>query len=168
MKWRQPLQLEDGYVPIDLFGKDHWSTLAYAETCLVDRGGFQVGFDARMRQGRAHFRVMARDCPRPKHNRGGPNMGMVMAPEHSTILKDGSVVQGHDDWHCVQDLVNAGLMGAKVPNTDTILPLTDAVEPGMGMGLTPLGQRVIGQLRAWKAFGGGFGDFAPQIEAVGA
>ena len=45
------MKLEDGYVPPNLFGKDHWSTLAYMETIMVDCGGFQVGADPRMRAG---------------------------------------------------------------------------------------------------------------------
>lgn len=156
------MRVEDGYAPMAQFGKDHWSTLAYAETCLVDKGGFQVGFDPRMRQGRAHFRVMSQECPAPKQNPNGSSMGVVMQPEHATRVK-GGVIEGHDDWHCVQDMVNAGLMGIK-RGDGLVIPLPDEVDAGTFLHLTPLGQRVVGQLRAWKAFGGNFGDFAPQLE----
>lgn len=158
------MRLEDGYVPAALFSKDHWSTLAYAETCMVDQGGFQVGFDGRMRQGRAHFRVMSRDCPRPQQSKKcGPRMGVVMQPEHSTRLKGGAVVAGHDDWHCIQDMVNAGYLGIK-RGDGLVLPLPDEIDAGVRLHLTPLGQRVVGQLRAWKALGGHYADFAPKLE----
>lgn len=161
------MKLEDGYVPLALFGKDHWSTLAYIESCLVDKGGFQVGFDPRMRQGRAHFRVMRRDCARPQQSRTGADMGVTMDAKYSTRLRDGVVVDGHDDWHCVQDMVNAGLLG--IPRGDgLVMPIAEDVDPGVRLQLTALGQRVIGQLRAWKAFGGNYADFVPQIEAADA
>ncbi len=43
-------------VPVELWSKDHWSTLAYIETVMVEHGGrFEVGWDPRMRQNRRNF-----------------------------------------------------------------------------------------------------------------
>lgn len=143
------------YVPLSNFGKDHWSTFAYADTVIPDHRGFQVGFDGRMRQGRRHFRVMHEDCPTPRRTRhAGVHQSMVMDNRYSTKLKDGTVVEGHDDWHCVQDLVNAGLMGIK--RRGMIVPLAEDVEPGVDLFLTPLGERFVTRLKRHKAEGGSF------------
>ncbi|UTU09558.1 hypothetical protein CcrBL47_gp272c [Caulobacter phage BL47] len=150
------MTLDDGYVPITLFGKDHWSMLAYAEIEAVECGGFQVGFDARMRQGRQHFRVMHEECRRPKRINGG-HQGVVMRAEHGSRLNDGTYIENHDDWHCVQDMVAAGLMGVK--KRDLILPLVEEMEPGVFLHLTSLGHDVVSRLRRHKADGGNFAGF---------
>jgi hypothetical protein len=144
--------MSDDYVPLANFGKDHWSTLAYADTIIPDHRGFQVGFDGRMRQGRAHFRVMQRDCPHARRDR--QVSAIVMDNRHSTVLKDGTTVSGHDDWHCVQDLVAAGLMGVK--RDGLIVPLVEEVEPAVDLFLTPLGEKFITALKRHKADGGSF------------
>ncbi len=150
------MDLED-YVPVDNFGKDHWTTLAYAETVMVDCGGFQVGCDARMRQGRRHYRVMREMCMNPKRISGRSSAATVMDLKYSTVLKDGTMVQGHDDWHCVQDMANAGWL-----HVDGYAS-ADAVEPGAILHLTALGRTVADQLRAHKAAGGTFASFTPQV-----
>jgi hypothetical protein len=33
------MRADDGYIDIHLWGKDHWSTLAYIETVMVECGG---------------------------------------------------------------------------------------------------------------------------------
>lgn len=147
------------YVPLSNFGRDHWSTLAYADTIIPDHCGFQVGFDGRMRQGRAHFRVMHGQCPTPRRTRpAGVSQSMVMENRYSTPLKDGTTVEGHDDWHCVQDLVDAGLMGIR--RGDLIVPLVEDVEPGVDLFLTTLGEKVVTALKRHKADGGSFRSWA--------
>jgi len=151
------MTLEDGYVPVAKFGKDHWSTLAYAETVMVDCGGFQVGLDPHMRQGRRHYRVMREQCIRPKRmGRVSPDMAMIMDMKYSTRLNDGTMVESHDDWHCVQDMAEAGYfrVGAE-PAT------ADRVEPGVILHLSPLGRTVADALRQHKANGGTFSTFVP-------
>jgi len=142
------MRLPDGYVPVALFGKDHWSTLAYMETVMVECAGFEVGFDPRMRQNRRNYRVMWEQVPHPKRVDSRSARGMVMDLKYSTKMKDGSVVQGHDDWSCVQDMANAGF-------------LTAVVEPGKVLHLTPLGRKMSDELRAHKRAGGSFGNFNP-------
>lgn len=142
-------------VPMDRWGKDHWSTLAYLETVAVDHGGFQVGVDARMKTNRRHARVLMA-CPRPK--RSAPaTMAQVMAPEHATRLRDGTVVPQHDDWACVQDFVGEGLFadGAEV-------------EPGAVLRLSERGLALAAALRAHKAAGGQFREFTPAETAQAA
>lgn len=146
------------YVPVENFGPDHWSTLAYAETVMMECGGFQVGYDARMRQGRRNYRVMQEECRRPSRPTSGGH-GVVMEAKYSTVLKDGSVEVGHDDWSCVQDMVVAGLMGIK--EGDKIVTDVTLMEPSAVLHLTEEGQRLSNQVRAHKRGGGSWRDFAP-------
>lgn len=152
------MHADDGYIEIEQFAADHWSTLAYAETVMVENGGFQVGFDGRMRQGRRHFRVMMGECPRPKRqNHAGPSAAVIMKPEYATKLADGTQVEAHDDWHCVQDLVYVGLMG--IERNGLIVPAPDDITPGVVLKLTPLGERCVSELRRHKTNGGTFATF---------
>ena len=93
------------------------------------------------------------ECPKPK--RTGTtlraNVGVVMDAKYSTILKDGSVVNGHDDWHCVQDLAAAGYF--------TVGP--ERVEPKETLHLSELGKATVAALRQHKADGGNFAGFSP-------
>ncbi len=143
----------DDYIPMADFGRDHWSTLAYADTIIPDHQGFQVGFDARMRQNRRHYRVMLEECPKPRRPRAA--QGVVMDPRYTTVLKDGSTAAtGHDDWSCVQDLVHAGLMGVK--RRGLVVPLVEDMEPGVSLFLTPLGENAMTLLKRHRADGGSF------------
>lgn len=152
------MTLDDGYVPVTKFGKDHWSVLAYAESVMMEVAGFQVGLDPRMRQGRRHYRVMREQCIRPKRaSRVHPDMAMVMDSEkHGTRLNDGTSIAGHDDWHCIQDLAEVGYfrVGDKIATAES-------VEPGVILHLSPWGRTVADALRAHKANGGTFSTFVP-------
>lgn len=135
-------------VPMDQWGKDHWSTLGYVEAVSVENAGFQVGSDPRMKTNRRHTRVLAA-CPRPKRT-AGFTLGVVMEPEHATRLKDGTQIPNHDDWACLQDFVGAGLFqhGAEV-------------EPKKVLKLSERGLALTAALRAHKADGGSFATFDP-------
>ena len=81
------------------FGKDHWSTFAYAETCCVDNQGFME-----------LSRLRVNDSRHPVGS------GMVLGrsawkPEYGTLIKDGSIPDPtHDDFDCLDDLEEAGLL----------------------------------------------------------
>jgi hypothetical protein len=149
---------KEDFVPLEKFGKDHWSTLAYAESVMMECGGFQVGLDPRMRQGRRNYRVMREQCIRPKRtSRVHPDMAMIMdSKAHGTRLKDGIVVEGHDDWHCIQDLAQLGYfrIGVEIANADR-------VQPGVFLHLSPAGRKVADALRQHKENGGTFSTFTP-------
>lgn len=138
------------YIPMSYWGKDHWSTLAYAESVMVECGGFQVGADARMKSNRRNFRVMAQECARPKRP-GKPtsSIAMVMQPEHSTKLNDGQVVDNHDDWSCLQDMAAAGLF----------IQNATGVQPGVTLALSEKGNAVANALREFKRNKGQFAQF---------
>jgi len=163
-------EFTDEFVPLQMFGKDHWSTLAYIETVMVDANGrgFQVGLDARMRSNRHNHRVMFQECRRPYRPSGG-GIGITMPTitrEQGTILKDGRLVPGHDDWQCVQDFANLGYFEAVVypRRTKRTVIGADDVQPGVYLHLSPKGRAVLAQLRDFKASGGNFKDFMPSQE----
>lgn len=139
----------DDNIPMELWGKDHWSTLAYIETVMVDCNSFQVGLDARMKSNRHHFRVMSEQCSKPKRVGSHSGHAVVMQPEHATVLNDGSLIKRHDDWCCLQDMAVAGLLS---------LPQED-IEPGVHIHLSDLGREVANRLREHKAKGGQFAAF---------
>ena len=120
-------------IEINKFGKDHWSTLAYVETCNVDNKG--VMDRRRMR------------CNPDKH----PLLAHTpqWSSSYSTILRDGVLEDGHDDWDCINDLEAAGLVEP--------ISLVNAI-----VLLTEKGKLVSAQLRVHKMGGGKFGNFQYQ------
>lgn len=165
-----PMRPADTIVPMDLWSQDHWSTLAYLETVMVEHEGrFQVGWDPRLRQNRRHFRVMWEQCPTPLRTKAdstmdsGPIRGVVMESGHATRLADGSRVDKHDDWACVQDMAEAGLFAA-----DGATPLAmEDVEPGVVLWLSERGAALCDALRAHKRTPGGrFATFRPSPDLM--
>lgn len=159
MSQTTPAPTVDDYIPLALWSKDHWSTLAYVETVLVDCAGFQVGADPRMRSNRAHFRVMRQQYPRPKRATISTigSMGVAMDEQaHGTRLKDGTIVAKHDDWCCLQDMAHEGFFTCR----------PDGIEPGATIDFSRKGAKVANELREHKARGGNFGDFAPSPAAL--
>jgi hypothetical protein len=100
------LTLDDVFTSVSLWGKDHWSTLLYLETRIVDHGGKIK--DANMR---------------------GKN------PQYPTRLNDGTVIEMHSDWDCLDDMIHAGMV---------------TVDEDV-YGLTDYGWTVVGALRKYRA-----------------
>jgi hypothetical protein len=132
-------------VPLMLFGKDHWSLLAYVETCAVE----QEPLDKRRLRCNEHTHHL---------HAVNFNVGSSMAwkPEYGTRLtgfftaKDSHKPQlqipNHDDWDCLNDLEAAGFI-------DVISEATAAV------CMTDDGNRVVAALRKYKTSGGQFDTF---------
>jgi hypothetical protein len=129
----------DDSIPIHLWGRDHWSMLAYFRSVEVDFDGFTVKFDPRMRQNRRHFRVLGGD----KRN------GLPMTPENGSRLTDDTFIPGHDDWNCVEDFSAAGLL----------IDGCGDIENGEVLHLSPLGEALVEAVEAHKARGGTFSQF---------
>lgn len=124
------------------FGKDHWSLLAYIETCCVDKGG-KVGLE-RMR------------C-NPKTHPGlavavGGFSSRTWESSWGTRTREG-LIKGHDDHDCAEDLEKAGL----------IANIGSGINPVFKM--TSEGWRVISALRAHKAAGGKYADFRCMVSS---
>lgn len=124
-------------VDMAAFGKDHWSTFAYVETLCVDGNGTP---DNR--------RMRCIDARHPLYGHGHD------ASAYPTRLKDNKTIAGHDDWDCVLDLINVGLLEA----------VGSEMNPRFAM--TPRGFVVAGLLRRWKASGGNFASFAPTEDDI--
>lgn len=97
-------------VPIEQWGKDHWSTFAYMMACVTTKGGKidqrKMRCDPELHFGLAH--LFEREC-------------------HPTRLRDGSELHNHDDWSCLEDIeeykllshigtgINPGIVSALEP-----------------------------------------------------
>lgn len=132
------------YVPIEQFGKDHWSTFAYAECCVVDR---QFLDKRRLR------------CNPETHplNAVNQNHGVCMHwdPKYGTRLKGffedpSQQLESHDDWDCLDDLDHAGLL-------EVISVANAHVE------LMEKGMQIASELRIFKQKGGNFASFTPSV-----
>src|SRR5688572_27197569 len=96
-KYDEKYEAEGGdYVPVDQWGKDHWSTLAHAESRAVNHGGVihnpHMRCNPRLHRRFAHHSWDGRDYP--------------------TNLREGQLTP-HDDWSCIEDMVAAGLLTAE-------------------------------------------------------
>ena len=70
----------------------------------------------------------------------------------ATRLNNGTVVEGHDDWCCVQDMEAAGIVSG------------EPLEPGAVLHLSEAGTALVAELRKHKADGGTFANFKPAID----
>lgn len=141
-----PTLTNNDFVPPELFGRDHWSTLAYIECKLTDDNGYSVRFDARMRQNRRHFRILP----------GGGLHGIPMPVGEGSRLADGTFLRGHDDWNCIQDMLHLGWFEGTDEDWDA----------GMKLKLTPIGVAATAALRNHKMSGGTFSNAGPAVLAM--
>lgn len=126
------------FIPPAWFGKDHWSLLGYLECRCVDN---RIGKTAFASLDREHLR-----CD-PKRHPGLVNRASGMGGPYKTRLAEWIELVDHDDWDCLYDLEEAGLVATG----------GTGVNPTIKM--TPKGQEVAGKLRDHKANGGQFGEF---------
>ena len=82
----------EGYVPMEKWGKDHWSLLAYAGTCVVDH--MELDPVRMRRKGGRHWK--------PEY--GTRLKGYTTGGDRTLLLTD------HDDWSCLHDLEAEGLI----------------------------------------------------------
>lgn len=140
MTWTEYLPDGNDYVPIEKWGKDHWSTLAYLECRTVDQHGIVNNKNMRCNP-RIHREFM---------NSARQHSGK----KYPTILKSGEKLEQHDDWSCVEDMVAAGLIRAYFD--------TDHCTFGGGKAkveLTADGHAYTNALRRHKSNGGTWADF---------
>lgn len=156
-------------ITLNLWGKDHYSTLAYLESRAVDQGGVIQN---------AHMRTSLKRHPLfiARGGLGAPTDG----GNYPTCYKGGEILE-HDDWDCLDDMVQAGLLSVKP--ADAALwevpvgsrgPIkhhgnipTKAIK--VTVKLTELGQQVAGELRAYKqgkASRSRYADFQPSFAAA--
>ncbi|KKM68377.1 hypothetical protein LCGC14_1461380 [marine sediment metagenome] len=121
------------FVPIHKFGKDHWSTFAYIDTRIMDYKG---------EPDRNHMRTDAKRHPGLTHD-----FSDLPDKEYPTILKGGVELSNHDDWDCLEDCQEAGLLEIHGTGIYPVYILTDS------------GRQVASQLRDFKSNGGNYADF---------
>jgi hypothetical protein len=135
-------------VPIEDWGRDHWSTFAYAETCIVDQQPLS----------RDRLRCHSERRPHllgPTVARFGMSATNRWKPEWGTRLKGffnggkndkSRQLSDHDDWDCLEDMEAAGLL--------EIVSVINAI-----VVFTDKGIALAAHLRAHKARGGTFSNF---------
>lgn len=148
-KWIKYETEGNDYIPMIEWGRDHWSTFCYLETCAVDAKG--VIDNRRMR---CHARL----------HRGFVGIlfsGINDASQYPTRAKKRDIPK-HDDWSCLEDMVAAGLITSEwciKDHNEVVGHLEGRVK------FTEAGLAISGALRAHKARGGNFNNF-DMFEAV--
>ena len=132
-------------VPVEVWGKDHWSTFAYLDYEAMNNKGFAKPNRHSMRTNvKTHGAGLGGITPMGTLNDGG---------KYPTRLKNGELA-GHDDWDCIDDAVEAGFLldvGSSVNRAFTF---------------TKRGNAVMVELNAFKKAGGNFRDFQPSKQAL--
>jgi len=129
---------QTAHVEMARWGKDHWSTLAYIETRIVDYSG---------EPDRRHMR-----CDVDRHPGLGHHVeGAYDGEKYPTKLWNWVELHDHDDWDCLEDAEAEGLL--------------ENVGSGMFpvFALSELGKKVCAALRAHKQNGGNFGEFVYEV-----
>lgn len=122
-------------VPVERFGKDHWSVLAYLECCAVDA------------KGKLDLRRMRCDADRHPGLVNAVLDEIQLKKKYPTYLADRELLADHDDWDCVDDLEAAGFVEQVGTGIHPVIKMTE------------LGLEVAAALRAHKAGGGYFALF---------
>lgn len=147
---------------INQWGKDHWSTFAYIESRCVDHKGVLKNANMRTNVGR-HPLFVARGFGTPGDGSKYPTRG-----KHSEL-------SDHDDWDCLNDMVEAGLIAVKPGNAELWEVPAGRRGPIKHQGrvrskelrvtvkMLPLGSQVAGELRAHLAEKYNYQVFSPSF-----
>lgn len=138
-------------VSIERFAKDHWSLLAYVESQCVDSqdsiGRLQRN---RMRCNSEKNPQMSAGLPwRDTYSsrmQGSLDFNLSNEDEFKKAVESGAVILGHDDWDCLDDLDDNGLV--------EIISLANCA-----VTMTKKGMQMAAKLREHKANGGNFAGF---------
>jgi len=105
------MDVADVRIPVERWDRDHLSTLLYIETRCVDYDGVVD---------RRHMRCNPARHPQFAHLAWEPGD----AEKYGTRLVDKSTVPGHDDWDCIDDLEEAGMLKWKGTGAHPVFVLT--------------------------------------------
>mgnify|MGYP001563230289 CR=1 FL=1 len=132
-----------GHVHLKDWGKDHWSTFAYAVACVTGEDGKLE--NSRMRTNSRIHRELVFVTPFGT---------LVDGASYPTILKLGKL-ERHDDWSCLEDAVAAGLLNVFYARTnDKMFGCCEAK-----VEMTTAGWEIARKLAEHKASGKNFSDF---------
>lgn len=128
-------------VPMDRWGKDHWTTLLYLETVCVDhRGKIEP---LKMRTSRRNSRLAGK-LHGETHIMGKDEYPTRLKPTQVERAEFDRVdlVGGHDDWECMNDMADLGLLAFKIKNErNSNYPLQVTIE------MLPLGRKYVAEAR---------------------
>ena len=117
----------DDFVPMRLWGRDHWTTILYVETCAVDNYGKidnrRMRTDNDLHPVLSHHKSNAK-CP----TRLSGNTGV-----------DPQLLEDHDDWSCLDDAQEEGLLTWKEDGHNATVKFTN------------VGWFIAGKLRRFRA-----------------
>lgn len=125
----------------ECWGVDHLSTLLYVRAVVVDHEGKPNIDRMRTWPGR----------PRRGWGRGIPFPHVLVTREYPTKLANGVMLREHDDWDCVEDLVQAGLVTWEGTGMHPILGLTP-----YGWRVSALAQEAYAQVGGFRALAASF------------
>lgn len=150
-------------VPMEKWAKDHWATLAYIETRVVDHHGV-IDND--------NMRTDVTRHPRFIGNRQRL-FGVSHDTKYPTRLKEGEIAEDHDDWDCLYDMKRSGLVRIVSPRNVKLWdvdagrrgPINGSPE-GLGVirvrvALTDSGKIIAAELRIHKMRQKNFSSFVP-------
>lgn len=126
------------YIHPSEWGRDHWNTLAYLETCCVDNEG-KVRNESMRCNPRIHRELLGR---------AQFDLGIGCGEKYPTRLKSG-MKENHDDWSCVEDMARFGILTAKENriSNDPFCSVQAVVT------LTPKGEKYANAIRVLKSRG---------------
>lgn len=121
-------------IPIEAWGKDHWSTLLHVESRAVDDSG------------------KLRDEAMRTWKYGADK-------NYNTRLANGELAEdGHDDWCCLIDFMNEGLIEDDMQAGGYYGKHTSYVM----VKLTDKGWNIAHQLRRYRGINGSYDGFVPE------
>ena len=121
---------------IERWGRDHWSVLLYAETeCVNSWHGI----------GRPDRRKLY--CDVNRHPGLWDSLGNPRRETHPIRLVGDELLEDYDEWDCLDDLEEAGLLLIQGTGINVMLRMTD------------LGSKWAARVRKHKAQGGSFATF---------
>ncbi len=126
------------FIPVDRWGKDHWSLVAYLECRAVDHKG-EIDKERMRCDADLHPGLVGMRC--------APPFSKLKKVKFPTILKDGKQLRNHDDWSCAYDLERAGLIELRGTGINPIVVFTEK------------GFEIAAVLRKHKAKGKNFASF---------
>jgi hypothetical protein len=98
-------------VPVETFGKDHWSLLHYIQSCCVNAtGGIGKLSQNKMRCNPETHYSLSNSIPW-KNEYSTRLFGFFDLKDKKDFQKaidSGLQISGHDDWDCLKDLIDAG------------------------------------------------------------
>jgi len=137
-------------IPIEKFGKDHWSLLAYVEYRAVNNGGHLDIKHLRCKNPAIATSPLGQNFWKPEYGtrlKGFFKATIEKEERKIDVIDTRQRLENHDDFDCLDDLEAAGLL----KNVGTLInPYAE---------LTSKGQRVAALLSKHKQAGGPYAYF---------